>query len=70
MAKEKKAVKKGKRERKGRKHESVKIWEKYQIQGETVSRKNKFCPRCGPGVWLSNQKSRLYALNMVYGIKK
>lgn len=60
MAKEKKTRKRGKRVRKGRKHETVKIWKKYEIKGETVSRKNSFCPRCGGGVWLSRQKNRLY----------
>lgn len=58
--KEKKTRKKGKRIRKGRKHESVKIWQKYEVRGENVSRKNNFCPRCGEGVWLSRQKNRLY----------
>lgn len=58
--KEKKTKKKGKKERKGRKHESVKIWQKYDTKGSEVSRKNKFCPRCGSGVWLSNQKNRSY----------
>ncbi|UCC91452.1 MAG: 30S ribosomal protein S27ae [Candidatus Aenigmatarchaeota archaeon] len=58
--KEKKTRKKGKKVRKGRKHESVKIWQKYEVKGETVSRKNNFCPRCGEGVWLSKQKNRLY----------
>lgn len=58
--KEKKTRKKGKKVRKGRKHESVKIWQKYEVKGETISRKNKFCPRCGEGVWLSKQKNRLY----------
>ena len=58
--KEKKTRKKGKRERRGRKHESVKIWQKYELRGEEVSRKNKFCPRCGEGVWLSEQKDRSY----------
>jgi len=60
MAKEKKARKKGKRIRKGRKHESVKIWQKYEVKEGKVERKNQFCPRCGGGVWLSKQKGRLY----------
>jgi small subunit ribosomal protein S27Ae len=60
MAKEKKTRKRGKRVRKGRKHETVKIWKKYEIKGETLVRKNSFCPRCGSGVWLSKQKNRLY----------
>lgn len=58
--KEKKTRKKGKKVRKGRKHESVKIWQKYEVKGEEISRKNNFCPRCGDGVWLSKQKDRLY----------
>lgn len=60
MAKEKKTRKRGKKVRKGRKHETVEIWKKYEIKGETVVRKNNFCPRCGGGVWLSKQKNRLY----------
>ena len=58
--KEKKAVKKGKRIRKGRKHESVKVNKYYEIKGETLERTRKFCPRCGPGVWLSRHDKRLY----------
>jgi small subunit ribosomal protein S27Ae len=58
--KEKKARKKGKRIRKGRKHESVKIWKKYEVKGESLERNRGFCPRCGEGVWLSKQKNRLY----------
>jgi small subunit ribosomal protein S27Ae len=60
MAKEKKTRKRGKRVRKGRKHETVEIWKKYELKGETATRKNTFCPRCGPGYWLSKQKNRLY----------
>lgn len=58
--KEKKSNKKGKKQRKGRKHESVKVWEKYEVKGDTVSTKNNFCPRCGPGTFLSKQKNRKY----------
>lgn len=45
---------------KGRKHETVKIWEKYEKKEGGVSRKNRFCPRCGGGNWLSEQGNRLY----------
>jgi small subunit ribosomal protein S27Ae len=58
--KEKRVQKKGKKIRKGRKHESVKIWKNYNVKGNVIERKGNFCPRCGPGVWLSNQKDRLY----------
>jgi small subunit ribosomal protein S27Ae len=60
MAKEKKIRQRGKRVRKGRKHESVKIWKKYEVKGDSLVRKNAFCPRCGSGFWLSKQKNRLY----------
>ena len=66
--KEKKTRKRGKKVRKGRKHESIKIWQKYEIKGEAISRKNKFCPRCGDGVWLSKQKNRLYCGKCGYTI--
>jgi small subunit ribosomal protein S27Ae len=36
-----------------------KRWEKYEAQGDKISRKNKFCPKCGPGYFLANHKNRL-----------
>ncbi len=56
----KKVNKKGKKTRKGRKHESVKTWTKYEVSGNTAKRKNKSCPRCGGGTFLSENKNRLY----------
>ncbi|MCK5107442.1 MAG: 30S ribosomal protein S27ae [Nanoarchaeota archaeon] len=35
-----------------------KRWEKYEISGDTLTRKNKFCPKCGPGFFLANHKNR------------
>ena len=32
----------------------------YDMKGEAVARKNKFCPKCGPGVYLAAHKDRLY----------
>jgi small subunit ribosomal protein S27Ae len=58
--KEKKADKKGKKIRKGRKHESIKTWKKYEVKGEAAQAKNSFCPRCGPGTFLSMHKNRQY----------
>jgi len=60
MGKEQKVRTKGKRVRKGRKHETIKIWKKYELKGDTFTRKNNFCPRCGGGVFLSKHKNRLY----------
>jgi small subunit ribosomal protein S27Ae len=58
--KEKKTRKKGKNVRKGRKHESLRVSKYYEIRGDSLGRSRNFCPRCGPGVWLSRHKERLY----------
>ncbi|MBT3304507.1 30S ribosomal protein S27ae [Candidatus Woesearchaeota archaeon] len=34
-----------------------KRWEKYEA-GEPLKRKNPFCPKCGPGIFLANHKDR------------
>jgi len=31
----------------------------YEIKGEKVVRKRKFCPRCGEGVFLAEHNDRL-----------
>lgn len=36
-----------------------KKWEKYQIDGDKLNKKNKTCPKCGPGVFLAEHKDRL-----------
>jgi len=36
-----------------------KKYSKYKIDGNTITRE-KFCPRCGPGVFLMNSQGRLY----------
>lgn len=57
---EKNVKQKGKRERKGRKHESLDVKDYYKAAGEAVTRKNKNCPRCGPGTMLGMHKDRVY----------
>lgn len=47
MAKEKKKVKK-----------SFKISKLYQVSGNKLERKNKFCSKCGSGTFLANHKDR------------
>ncbi len=37
---------------------SYPIHEKYIIEGDTLKRKNKTCPRCGPGVFLAEHQDR------------
>ncbi|MBD3310368.1 30S ribosomal protein S27ae [Candidatus Woesearchaeota archaeon] len=34
-------------------------WSKYEKAGEELKRKTKFCPKCGPGVFLAAHKDRL-----------
>jgi small subunit ribosomal protein S27Ae len=67
-AKEKKVEKKGKKIRKGRKHENVEIYKFYDAKGQTLVRKKKPCPRCGPGTWLAEHKGRLYCGRCKYTI--
>ena len=35
-----------------------KKYEKYEIKGTELKRKNPFCPKCGPGVFLGVHKDR------------
>ena len=51
-----KVVKKGKKQRKNR--ISSKRWEKYKLEGESIKRTHKSCPRCGLGIFLANSKGR------------
>jgi len=43
-----------------KKHPNVKKSEKYAVKGEEIKRKNKFCPKCGPGIFLAEHKNRHY----------
>lgn len=36
-----------------------KVSKNYQVSGSDLKRKNKFCPKCGPGVFLAQHKNRL-----------
>ena len=53
----KKGVKKGKKPHKNK--PTSKKYTKYTIEGDTVKRE-RFCPRCGPGIFLSNSQGRKY----------
>ena len=37
-----------------------KKWKSYALEGDKVKRLKRSCPRCGPGVFLSKSKDRLY----------
>ncbi len=47
----------GKKQRKNK--EPSKKWEKYSLTNEKTKRE-KYCPRCGPGIFLAKHKGRLY----------
>jgi len=53
----KKIVKKGKRPHKNK--PTGKKYSKYKIEGDKITRE-RFCPRCGPGVFLMKAKDRFY----------
>lgn len=53
MAKEKK----GKKPHKNK--PTSKKYAKYKIEGNTL-KKERFCPRCGPGIFLMIAKDRVY----------
>ena len=55
--KQRKSVKKGKKKHKNK--PTSKKWTKYKVEGGKIVRE-KLCPRCGPGVFLSKSKNRLY----------
>ena len=54
----KKVVKKGKKPHKNK--PTSKKYSKYKIEGDKVVRNSRFCPRCGPGVFLMDSKARKY----------
>ena len=41
-------------------------WKLYQISGNKLERKNKFCPKCGTGTFLGSHKNRLTCGNCNY----
>ena len=57
MGKKKSKPKKGKKPHKNK--PTSKKYTKYKIEGDKITRE-KFCPRCGPGVFLMNSQGRLY----------
>jgi ubiquitin-small subunit ribosomal protein S27Ae len=30
----------------------------YEVKGDKLERKNRFCPKCGPGIFLAMHKDR------------
>lgn len=40
------------------KKKTTQKWKYYEVKGDKVERKKKFCPRCGPGVFMAEHKDR------------
>lgn len=30
----------------------------YKVEGESLKRESRFCPKCGPGVFMANHENR------------
>jgi ubiquitin-small subunit ribosomal protein S27Ae len=45
-------------------------WTSYKIAGGKIASKNKFCPKCGQGVFLAEHKDRWTCGNCSYMEKK
>lgn len=52
-----KSAKTGKKPHKNK--PTSKKYTKYKIEGDKITHE-KFCPRCGPGVFLSQSQGRIY----------
>jgi ubiquitin-small subunit ribosomal protein S27Ae len=48
---------KGKKEK--AKKEGKKLSALYEISGDEIKRKNRTCPKCGPGMFLGKHKDRI-----------
>jgi ubiquitin-small subunit ribosomal protein S27Ae len=54
----KKQVKKEKSKGEKKLKKTSKVSNNYSVSGNKIERKNKFCPKCGKGVFLANHKDR------------
>jgi ubiquitin-small subunit ribosomal protein S27Ae len=57
---------KGKKPAEKVKKSTKKMHELYNVSGESIERKNRTCPKCGPGMFLGNHKDRLVCGNCKY----
>jgi small subunit ribosomal protein S27Ae len=56
MADEKKGS--GKKAAPVKKGKSYKVSKVYEVAGSSIKKKNKTCPKCGPGTFMANHKDR------------
>jgi small subunit ribosomal protein S27Ae len=43
----------------GKKGQNTTVWKYYKVEGETVKRLKRECPRCGKGVFMGEHKDRV-----------
>jgi len=48
-----------KKEAVAKKKKSSKKYKAYEISGDSIKRKNSFCPKCGNGVFMAKHKDRV-----------
>lgn len=46
-------------EKKAKVSKQSKRWKNYNVSGGNLERKNRFCPKCGPGIFMANHKNRI-----------
>jgi len=56
MAKKGKSDKQGKKQRKPKRR--GKLYSRYKVEGTSVKRSNKSCPKCGQGFTMAGHKNR------------
>lgn len=39
-------------------NKSVKLYSLYKVEGDKLVRKNRVCPKCGPGTFMADHKDR------------
>lgn len=42
----------------------------YTVEGESLKREGKFCPKCGPGIFMASHKDRVTCGKCGYMEKK
>lgn len=53
-----------------KKKEKTKKAQNYSVDGHAAKRQNKFCPKCGPGVFLAEHKDRVACGNCGFTERK
>jgi small subunit ribosomal protein S27Ae len=51
---------KNKAKRKGKNKPTSKKYKFYKIESDGSIKRDKYCPRCGPGIFLMKAKDRIY----------